>query len=238
MKKFLVILTTIASVALIMPVRVQAAEPQGFSDTDGDGVYVNDSAISAGRYGSFAAGDITWTYNDDSDETDGVKTWNFYLTVGSVDWDYLYMSFTPVGIEIDSITPGSSNFLLVDQDTTSAGSTSILVQQTRDLEEGDRVLLFTIRTVDTSDDECRLSFSPLNLDCSVNIPGIYFDNDGNEISAEEYEEVCGNTTPEDPNDVPNSETGSVIPYVAIGGGLIAIVAVYLFSRKSNKVYKI
>ena len=54
-------------------------------------------------------------------------------------------------------------------------------------------------------------------------------------------EACEGYTPSEsnPTDVPNSpDTGSVVPYVAIGGGLVAIAAVYLYSRKSNKVYKI
>ena len=69
--------------------------------------------------------------------------------------------------------------------------------------------------------------------------GIPLDDNGNAISEEEYNQVCGNTTtPGDNNDVPSPETGSVVPYIAIGGGLLAIVAVYFFSKRSNKVYKI
>ena len=102
--------------------------------------------------------------------------------------------------------------------------------------------LTVITTDDPVDDGCILNVSPINtLDCSTSIPGFYFDNDGNSISQEEYNEVCGNTTtttPESPGDIPNSpQTGSVVPYIAIGGGLLAIVVVYLLTRK-NKVYKI
>ena len=236
MKKIILMLGVIAFILVVMPTNVSAAAPAGFVD-NGDGVYVNEQDISAGRYGTFKAGDVSWTYASAEDEADGIKTWTYYLTVGSVDWEYLYMGVTPVGISIDSITTDSDTFLMVDQ-SKSSNTTNVLFQATKDLKEGDRVLLFTIITVDEAEDECQLQTSPLNLDCSVNIPGVYFDNDGNEITAEEYAQVCGNVTPDDNNDVPSPQTGSVIPYIAVGGGVIAIIAVYLLTRKSSKVYKI
>ena len=235
MKKNIMLLSVLATLLFVLPSTVDAA---AFVDPDGDGVYANDEAISAGMYGTFEAGDVTWTYATDEDEADGIKTWNFYLTVGSVNWEYIYMELVPINVDIESTNPGSGTFLTVDQSTNSTG-VDVLYQASRDLASGERVLLVTVITRDTADEGCQLNVSPLDLDCSVNIPGIYFDNDGNEITAEKYQQVCGNTTPsDDPNDVPNSQTGSVVPYVAIGGGLLAVVAVYLFSRKSNKVYKI
>ena len=119
----------------------------------------------------------------------------------------------------------------------------VFLESTSGISSGERVLLFTVitRDLEGADEECELSLVPQNLNCNTNIDGYYFDNDGNSITAQEYAEVCGNTTPvdpDDPNDIPNSQTGSVVPYVAIGGGILAVVVVYLFSRKSNKVYKI
>ena len=53
-----------------------------------------------------------------------------------------------------------------------------------------------------------------------------------------YEEVCEGVTPDEP-DVPDTpNTGNPIPYIAVGGGLIAIAGVYFYSRKSNRMYKI
>ncbi len=236
MKKVILLFGVVASVFVLMPSSVYAAEPAGFVETS-DGVYVNEQAISAGRYGTFEAGDVSWTYESAEDEADGVKTWNYYLTVGSVDFEFLYMSLVPTGVDIDAVTPGDS-FLMVHPSNDN-GITTVLLQATGSLNEGDRVLLFTVRTVDQDGaEECLLETAPLNLDCSVNVPGFYFDNDGNEISAEEYAQVCGNVTPDDGNDVPSPETGSVIPYIAIGGGIVALIAVYLLTRKSSKVYKI
>ena len=67
----------------------------------------------------------------------------------------------------------------------------------------------------------------------------YFDNNYKEVTETEFEEACNGKTPPVDTDVPNSpDTGSVIPYIAVGGGLVAIAGVYLYSRKANKVYKI
>ena len=235
MKKITVILVTIMMMLYVVPVKVSAEEfSTDFTDSDGDGVYESTSAISAGRYGNFAAGDITYEYTEGSSEE---RTWSFYLTVGSNDFDYVYMLITPTNVSIDSVTTDTSSFLALNSIPETGGT--LLYEVAGNLEAGDRVLLYQIITTNTSDENCQISVSPGELNCSVNIPGIYFDNDGNVISEEEYQEVCGNTTPGNPDDIPSSpETGSVVPYVAIGGGLLAIVVVYLFSRKSNKVYKI
>ncbi len=67
------------------------------------------------------------------------------------------------------------------------------------------------------------------------------------ITETEYKEICEGYVPDDPTDpdeplppdIPeNPKSGSVIPYVAVGGGLIAIAGLYLFSRKSNKMYRL
>ena len=235
MKKITVILVTIMTMLYVIPMKVSAEElSTDFTDSDGDGVYESTSAISAGRYGNFAAGDITYEYTEGSNEE---RTWSFYLTVGSNNFDYVYMLITPTNVSIDSVTTDTSSFLALNSIPETGGT--LLYEVAGDLEAGDRVLLYQIITTNTSDENCQISVSPAELNCSVNIPGIYFDNDGNVITEEEYQEVCGNTTPDNPDDIPSSpETGSVVPYVAIGGGLLAIVVVYLFSRKSNKVYKI
>ena len=235
MKKITVILVTIMMMLYVIPMKVSAEEfSTDFRDSDGDGVFESTSAISAGRYGSFAAGDITYEYTEGSDKE---RTWSFYLTVGSNDFDYVYMLITPTNVSIDGVSTDTSSFLPLN--TISEAGGYLLYEVAGDLEAGDRVLLYQIITTNTSDEDCQITVSPGELNCSVNIPGIYFDNNGNVISEEEYQEVCGNTTPDNPDDIPTSpETGSVVPYVAIGGGLLAIVVVYLFSRKSNKVYKI
>lgn len=223
MRKFIVILGLVATFMLVMPMSVHAA---AFVDNDRDGVYENDSAISVGRYGSVAAGDMTWTY---SDEEAGEKTWTISFDVTS-GYNYVYFTLVPSFITIDSVSVSSgSNFVLADQEKTTNGTT-VFFEST----SGGRLEL-TVVTTDTAEEGCLLNISPLNLDCSVNIPGYYFDDNGKAITQEEYNQVCSNTS----QDIPNSpETGSVVPYFAIGGGLIAIVAVYLLTRKSSKVYKI
>ena len=228
MKKNIMLLGVLATLLFVLPSTVSAAV--SFEDTDGDGTYENSDVISVGQFGTIAVGDMTWEYVEGSDEE---KLWTISFETSH---PFIYFSLVPVSVSIDSVNVSGNGFVLADQESAGDGMIDILIENAN---SGSGMVTVTIVTTDTADEGCQLNISPLNLDCSVNIPGIYFDDNGNEITAEEYQEVCGNaTTPDDPNDIPNSETGSVVPYVAIGGGLLAIVALYLFSRKSNKVYKI
>ena len=220
MKKLIMIASVLAAVLLVVPIRVEAAEQ---SDS----------------YNVPSQGSVAWEW-DYVDEGEGIKEWKFYLTANR-DFSYIYTELLPTNVEIQSITAGS-DFAKTEKKTTN-GVDVLLEAVGSGVNTGDRTLLFTVITKDLegADENCELDLSFKNLDCTVSIPGYYFDNNGNSITQEEYNEVCGNTTPtdpDDPNDIPNSQTGSVVPYVAIGGGVLAIVVVYLFSRKSNKVYKI
>ena len=227
MKKNIILFGLLAMMLFSVPFKVNAAV--SFTDNNGDGVYESSASISAGQYGTIAAGDFTWRY---SDEDNGEKTWTISFSTNK---KFIYISLVPAFVSIDSVSVEGSGFVKANQSSLGEGMVGLLIENTN---SSSAKLTITVITTDTSDKGCMLSVSPLNLNCDVSVPGFYFDNNGNVITEEEYNEVCGNTTPENPNDVPNSETGSVIPYVAIGGGLLAIAAVYLISRKSNKVFKI
>ena len=223
MKKIIMMVSVLAAVLLVVPIRVDAAEYE--------------DSYNVPAYGNI---EVEWDYADEDDRADGVKTWRFYLTANR-DMNYIYVELLPTNVEITSVAAGS-DFALANRTNTTNGM-NVFLEAVGGVNNGDRVLLFTVITKDLegAEENCELNLSFNNLDCTVSIPGYYFDDNGNSITQEEYAEVCGNTTPtdpEDPNDIPNSETGSVVPYVAIGGGILAIVIVYLFSRKSNKVYKI
>lgn len=228
MKKNIILFSVLATMLCILPHQVYAAS---FVDNDGDGVYENDEAISAGQFGTIAAGDFTWRY-EDSDT--GRKRWTISFDTSS---SYIYFSLVPNAVSIDSVYVSGTGFALFNQNDNSDGSVDVMIESAN---SGSSRVTITVITIDTADTGCTLNISPYNLNCSVNVPGVYFDDNGNVITEEEYNQVCGNTTitPDDPNDIPNSQTGSVVPYVAIGGGVVAIVVVYLLSRKSNKVYKI
>lgn len=221
-RKVTMLLSLIAVAMLIVPKEVLAV---GFTDDD---LHLSTEDISFGQFGTIKAGDYTWTYTD---KEAGEKTWTISLDTDS---KYIYFQLIPKSVDIQDIKV-SSGFVIVSQPKNDDGTQDVFIESTGSSSN----LTITIKTVDTADEGCELSFSPYRLNCSVDVPGYYFDNNGNPISEEEYNQVCGNTTnPDDPNDIPNSDNGSVVPYVAIGGGIIAIIAVYLFSRKSNKVYKI
>lgn len=229
MKKNILLLGVLAALLLTLPIQVHAV-PVSFVDPDQDGTYENEAEISVGRYGTIAAGDMTWRY---SDQEAGEKTWTISFDTSS---PFIYLSLVPAFISIDSVSVTGTGFANAAQDSSGDGMVDLLIEN---MNNGSARVTINVITTDEAEEGCILNLQPLNLDCSVSIPGFYFDNNGNAITAEEYNTVCGNVTPpDDPNDVPNSETGSVVPYVAIGGGLLAIAAVYLISRKANKVYKI
>ena len=221
-RRVTMILSFIAVAILVMPQTVLAA---GFTQSD---PHLSTEDISFGQFGTIKAGDYTWTYSNKEAKE---KTWTISV---NTDRKYIYFQLIPSSVKIDSVSV-SSGFVIVSQPENSDGTRDVFIEASGSSTN----LKITVKTTDTADTGCMLDVSPYRLNCSVKVDGYYFDNNGNPISEEEYNQVCGNTTnPDNPNDVPNSETGSVIPYVAIGGGLAAIVVVYLFSRKSNKVYKI
>lgn len=229
MKKIIVILGLIATIAMVCPLDAFAA---AFVDNDRDGVYENDATVSMGRYGTIQVGDFTWEYTD---EEAGEKTWTITLNVTS-STDFVYFTLVPSFLTIGSVSVTSNSDYLLANQSRDGNNVNVFLEGTG----SGTTLEITVITTDTAEEGCLLNVSPINtLDCSTSIPGYYFDNNGNQITEEEYNQVCGNSTPENPDDIPNSpDTGSVVPYIAIGGGLVAIVVVYLFSRKSNKVYKI
>lgn len=230
MKKIAIMLSVVGVLFAFMPLKASAA---GFVK-NGDS-YCNDADISGGKYGTFKKGDVCYKYTD---EANGIKEWTYYLTANS-GIKTIYLEVQPSStIEIQSIKENSNAFILANNDKTTTGNRLLLYSTNPSgLSNGSRTLLFTITTKDLGDEGCYLNISPLEVpNCEV-INGEYFDKDGNSITKEEYDEVCAGVVPDVP-DEKNPETGSVIPYIAVGGGLLAIAGVYFFSRKSNKFYKI
>ena len=70
--------------------------------------------------------------------------------------------------------------------------------------------------------------TPENPTCEI-VDGKYYDDNGVEVTKEEYEEICLN--PENP------QTGSFLPYAVIIGGIVVAVGLYMFTKK-NKIYHI
>lgn len=224
MRKIIMIASVLMAAILFMPTKAEAAEYES-------------GPIS---FPAFGAVEAEWDYASEDDREDGIKTWSFYFTPNKTT-RFVYITLTPVNLNIQSVRTGDS-FIAGYR---SSNNTEFLLEVTSSsgIASGERVLLFTVITEDAGDpgDPCQLNPGMESLNCSTDIEGFYFNDEGESISAAEYEEVCGNpTTPsDDPDDIPNSpQTGSAVPYIAIGGGLLAIIVVYLFSRKHNKVYKI
>ena len=70
--------------------------------------------------------------------------------------------------------------------------------------------------------------NPENPTCEI-VDGKYYDDNGVEVTKEEYEEICLN--PENP------QTGSFLPYAVIIGGIVVAIGLYMFTKK-NKIYHI
>ena len=70
--------------------------------------------------------------------------------------------------------------------------------------------------------------TPQNPTCEI-VDGKYYDDNGVEVTKEEYEAICLN--PENP------QTGSFLPYAVILGGVVVAIGIYMFTKK-NKIYHI
>ena len=195
------------------------------------------SSTSGTIYGTITVEESDWTPSGDTYSVTQV----YYITKSS---EYVYFNIEPVlNIEDVNILESSSAYTVVSKTDLENGSVNVLLKASNGSGvSGTKTELFTVvaKIKDPDKLECNLSYSPLSLNC-LKTDGLYFDKNGKTVSEAEWNTVCGNytPTPEDtPSDEPNPETGSVVPYIAIGGGLLAIAAVYLVSRKSNKMYKI
>ena len=154
---------------------------------------------------------------------------------------YVYLDIVQTtNTKIDKILP-SASFELISNEDTATGK-RVLLKAKGNVSGKTELLTLTADIVDPSLRECKISYSPLGVSCitledkSGNT--IYLDKNGNSITKEQYTEVCEGGTPTDP-DVPDTpNTGNPIPYIAVGGGLLALAGVYFYSRKSNKMYKI
>ncbi len=228
MKRFSLVMCLLVMMFSVMPV-VRAEEKLDKKSTKYGDIYIDETP-------------------PDSATKKVVQAYSITKTLPS---GYVYMKFVPTkNVSNVKITLVASSFEKVNEKTNSDGSVSVLFKtKSGAVINGTKTELVTI-TADANDaaisgDGCILAYNPLSLDCSVTFEseGLYFDNSGNKITKADYETKCkggnGTTTPnpKDP-DVPNPKTGEVVPYAVIGGGLAAVLVVYLFSRKSNKMYKL
>ncbi len=212
MKRIFSILCLVALFVCVMPVKVAAEEKKGnFTN-----VY----------------GTVEWEIKDESTETKS-KTWVFYITPND---NYKSFQIELVPTNLTNLNPvASPSFLLADKKDEENGK-MMLTLVVNSLQKGVRTEMMTVTTNYTSTENCTLGLNMGSITCQQ-IGSLYIDNNGASVSEEEYKKACGSSEPEKP-DEKNPQTGNVIPYIAVGGGMIAIAGVYLYSRKSNKIYKI
>ncbi len=228
MKKFTIILSVIGLLLMGMPMKASAAEMKQ--------IYNN----TVRYYGTLTVMETSgWESKPNGDK---YITQVAYVTqtVGG----YVYMDILETtNTKIDQILPGS-NFELVKEEKLDNGR-RVLLKAKGTVSGKTELLTLTADIVDPSLKECKITYSPLGVGC-IKIEDksgntLYLDKNGNSITKEQYDEVCEGVTPGTPDepDVPDTpNTGNPIPYIAVGGGLIAIAGVYFYSRRSNKMYKI
>lgn len=206
-------------VGLVVPVNV-FAEDTNIANPDEEFTWRN--------YGTIKKGDVTWTYTD---RENGIKEWTFMLTPSKTFTtdDAIAIELVPTGVSVQKVTTDNSKIVVASNNN----NTLLLKPTNTGLKSGEKVQLIKVTTKDTATNNCDLAVKPLTLDCSTNISGYYFNNNGEEVTKEEYDQVCAGVTPDD-----NPNTGNAVPYIAITGGLIAIAGVYLYSKKSKKMYRI
>ncbi len=192
--------------------------------------------------------ETTW-----QDKPNGGKyfTQTYYVT--STTKGYVYLNLLEVNnVQVDMSNIGAavgSSFDLVYASRTNitdnngtVSAVELLFKVKDGVTLNGKTELFTVAAdiLDPSKKECSLAHSPLTFNNCMVVGNHYFNDEWVEVSEEEYHKVCDNVTPTTPpDDVPdNAQTGSVVPYIAIGLGIVAIGALYLYSKKSNKMFKI
>ena len=187
-----------------------------------------------------AYGTVTIDETEWQSDNNGGYTINqtYYVTKTNNGYVYLKLIETD-NVEVDDNVITSSAFDLLYKYDTENG-VAFLFKAKGNVTSKTEVFTVVARIVDPNVKRCNLSYAPQNIPTCGVVGNLYFDRNGNNVSEAEYRSSCeGYTAPEPGTDLPNTpDTGSVVPYVAIGGGLVAIGAVYAYSRKKNKVYKI
>lgn len=226
MKKISIILSVIGLLLMAMPIKASAAEMKEVMSNTNPSLYGTLTVMESSGWES---------------KPDGSKyiTQIYYVTktVGG----YVYLDLLEAtNVKVDKILP-SASFELIKTEDVAKGK-RVLLKAKGTVSGKTELITVTADIVDPDVHECELSPMPLGVSC-ITIEDksgntLYLDKNGNSITKEQYTEVCEGGTPTEP-DVPDTpNTGNPIPYIAVGGGLVAIAGVYFYSRKSNKMYKI
>ena len=233
MKKFLILCSLVLLMVVVAPLRVKAADIYGTELKESEG----------------------WLT-----KPDGSKYISQTYSITKVVNGYVYYTLNEiknVKIDINSIqTSLNNNFELVSVskvetmvNDVEVSAVEVLVKPKDGYKVSGKTELFTVLAdiVDPNiQDElkCSLTYTPLVLNNCSQVGDHYFNDKGVEVSKEDFDKACSGQ-PSNPSDVPGDDvpdepaaTGPVIPYIAVGLGLVAIGGLYFYSRKSNKMFKI
>ncbi len=157
---------------------------------------------------------------------------------------YVYMAFREnINVKIRAVTVGDEFEQVGEYIPLENGRAYIFkLKNGTSINKKTKLAQVAADIVDPKNSQCKLDYTPYGTICSET-NGKYFDDKGALVTEDEYNAACdGVTTPDNPNDIPNNpdnpKTGNIIPYVAVGGGLLAIAGVYFISKKSNKMYRL
>ncbi len=237
MKRLTIILSLIAMMFCIVPIKVEA-----------------DVRTTKGtKYGDITVDESAWT----SKPGGGYYITQEYTVTKTNASGYVFIAFTEdLNVKITNVvTDGAfekvGDFVDTKIDGFNARVYVFKLKSGTSINGATKLATVTADIVDPSNKSCVLNYSPLGTTCT-NSYEKYFDDKGKLVTEDEYKAACesgGTPSTNPPDDEPNTppaenpsgdnpQTGSVIPYIAIGGGLAAIAGVYFISRKSNKMYRI
>lgn len=232
MKKLISLLSLIAMMFVVVPV----------------GAVAKSSSSAGTMYGTINVEESDWIQK--SDKSGYYITQKYTVTKTNAS-GYVYIAFLEtLNVKITQVVDDGAfeivgDYVTTQQDGYNARVYVFKLRSGTSINKETELATVMAEIVDPNNKNCNLSYAPLSTQCS-NVNGKYFDNNGKLVTEDEYKAACEGTNPvnpsnpdDEPNNKPdNPQTGNVVPYIAIAGGLAAIAGVYFISKKSNKIYKI
>ncbi len=176
-----------------------------------------------------------------STQDDSTVTIELSITINNKSYTKIGGNFTLSHLTLDSITPESGWTYEASGNTLTFTNPAGITNGTYKI----ATIVFKKDGLATENDKCNVTWNgcvdeegsyicedqPVTYTetytCRV-VNGKYYGKNGTEVTEAVYNSEC----------VTNPKTGSFLPYIALGTGLVLAGVVFAISRKNNKLYKI
>lgn len=146
------------------------------------------------------------------------------------------INFSNSSYSISSIKAVNDNYVVTSNISGNSATFSVTIKKAISKEKFARVATVEISNNGaTSADECVVTLevspgeAPVTPKCKADEKnGVYYDNNGNQVTKEEYDKACTSENP---------QTGSAVSYVIIVGGILLAGAAFFMTKKS-KLYNV